>query len=99
MKLSKTLAVAALATLIVAPQAFAAGASCSRPNAVKVPDGGTAEEGAMKTANTQVVAYIKDMNAYIKCLRDEETSAANEAKKTNDDYQAAVKAFNSTPAK
>ena len=97
MKLIPMFALAAAASIAVA--SYASAAACNRPASVQVPDGKSAEEAAMKAANGKVVAYVKEANAYIKCLQAEEKSAVDEAKKTNDDYQAAVKAYNETPAK
>jgi hypothetical protein len=97
MKLKQIMTVSALAMLVASP--FAQAKDCSRPSKPAIPDGHTAEEGAMKAANEKLAVFIKGTNEYILCLQDEEKSAAADAKKASADYQEQVKAFNATPAK
>jgi hypothetical protein len=97
MKLRQILAVSAVAMFAAAP--FASAKDCVRPTKPAIPDGKTAEEAAMKSANDKLAAYIKATNEYILCLQDDEKSAAADAKKESADYQEQVKIFNSTPAK
>jgi hypothetical protein len=62
-----------LATLILAGGfAIQANAACDYPVAPgKFPDGSQATLDDMKAAKAQVVKYNNDMEAYLKCIRDE----------------------------
>lgn len=70
--LSRLLALAALGTLLASGPAFAVAENCTRPVPPLVPDGATASEDDLKVAKEAVLQFIKDSEAYGKCLEAEE---------------------------
>ncbi|RMF97873.1 MAG: hypothetical protein D6727_04500 [Gammaproteobacteria bacterium] len=69
-------ATALTAWLLTAP-AITLGA-CPYPEDVDIPDGSAATEQEMLAAQKQVKAYIADMEAYLKCLDEEEAALGEE---------------------
>ncbi len=62
--------VAALFVLVASAWAHDAAAACSYPNSPdKFPDGSVATLDEMKAAKAQVVAYNKEMEAYLSCIK------------------------------
>ena len=46
--------------------------SCTRPTEPTIPDGATADQGAMATASSDVRAFVSDTQDYLKCIEGEE---------------------------
>jgi hypothetical protein len=62
--------VAALLVLAISAWAHDASAACSYPTSPdKFPDGNVATLDEMKAAKAQVVAYNKEMEAYLSCIK------------------------------
>lgn len=97
MKLATVFALAAAVTVAASPAAFAkdCGAHPAKPT---VPDGKTATDEAMKSAQGKVAAYIKGMNTYLTCLGDEIKDATAEAKDVSAAWTTQTEIFKKTPA-
>ena len=83
----------ALAALAVAPSSFAA---CTYPHAPgQFPDGATATRDEMIAAQGQVKQFMADMNAYLKCVDDENpplpTANMTDAQKKEQDARERVR--------
>jgi hypothetical protein len=83
----------ALGTLAFAPASFAA---CTYPHApTQTPDGATATKDEMIAGQQAVKQYIADMNAYIKCIDDENppapTAGMSAAQKKEQDARERVR--------
>jgi hypothetical protein len=72
----------ALAVLTAAPAAYA---TCTYPHAPsQIPDGNTATLDEMLAAKKAVQQYVSEMDAYIKCVDDENPPAPPTAKLTDE---------------
>lgn len=93
-----------LLALTVAGAMQSAGAACTYPPEVDIPDGKTASENEMKAANAAVKEYMAAVEAYLACLDEEEKAlgdAVTEEQKSvhTARHNAAVDALNAVAAR
>lgn len=95
-------------SLLIAVAALAApplaGAACTYPPEVTIPDGSTASEEEMKAANAAVREYMARVDEYLACMDDEEKAlgeaVTDEQKKVHTArHNAAVDALNAVAAR
>lgn len=82
----------------------AAGAACTYPPEVTIPDGNSASEADMKAANQAVKEYMGAVESYLACLDEEEKAlgdAVTEEQKSvhTARHNAAVDALNTVAAR
>lgn len=58
----------ALIAMLAAPAALAGTERCQEPFGPVVPDGSTATQAEMRTAKTEVLAFIEDSDSFQSCL-------------------------------
>jgi len=85
-----------LGLLATQPQGLPAQAYyCSRPSEPYILYGGYSERYQMESAQMDVDQYIDDMNDYIDCLARETEDARSEANNVLDEWNTAVRSYNS----
>jgi hypothetical protein len=68
-------------------------AECPYPDVADIPDGATATNDQMVDGQKTVKAYMAEMDAYLKCLDDEE-AALSEEQKTPEEHALRVEKYN-----
>jgi hypothetical protein len=68
-------------------------AECPYPDVADIPDGATATNDQMVDGQKTVKAYMAEMDAYLKCLDDEE-AALSEEQKTPEEHALRIEKYN-----
>jgi hypothetical protein len=85
-----------LGTVAIALSAGSAWAECSLDPAPAVPNGSTADKETFFAGYEQTKAYLKDADAYLTCLTEEETAEVQAGTATEETSAARVATYNTT---